>query len=131
MPEPISKENAEHYVWGEDCDGWHLLKSPALSVIQERVPSGASEVRHLHQRAQQFFFVLSGKAHLSVGEACHVLEPGRGCHVPSDVPHQLSNEGPEPLEFLVISAPMAHGDRVVVEARTQQGAAADSAKPRG
>jgi len=21
----ISKENAEHYVWGEECDGWNLL----------------------------------------------------------------------------------------------------------
>ena len=22
----ISMENAEHYIWGEVCDGWHLLK---------------------------------------------------------------------------------------------------------
>ncbi len=21
----ISIENAEHYIWGENCDGWHLL----------------------------------------------------------------------------------------------------------
>lgn len=23
----ISKETAEHYVWGEICDGWHLVKT--------------------------------------------------------------------------------------------------------
>ena len=34
----ISKKNSEHYAWGGVCDGWHLLKSPVLSVIQERVP---------------------------------------------------------------------------------------------
>ncbi|PKF76460.1 cupin domain-containing protein, partial [Vibrio sp. vnigr-6D03] len=33
----ISRENAEHYVWGERCDGWHLVKSTSLSVIQEKV----------------------------------------------------------------------------------------------
>ncbi len=22
----VSRENAEHYRWGDDCDGWHLVK---------------------------------------------------------------------------------------------------------
>lgn len=34
----ISKANAEHYLWGGDCDGWHLVKSQGLSVIHERMP---------------------------------------------------------------------------------------------
>jgi hypothetical protein len=25
----VSRENAEHYRWGDDCDGWHLVKSEA------------------------------------------------------------------------------------------------------
>ena len=36
-------DTAEHYTWGGVCDGWHLLKDPTLSVIQERVPPGAGE----------------------------------------------------------------------------------------
>lgn len=36
----ISKANAEHYLWGGDCDGWHLVKNQNLSVIHERMPSG-------------------------------------------------------------------------------------------
>ncbi len=109
----ISQENAEHYLWGEGCEGWHLLKSPGLSVIQERVPAGRAEVRHYHQQAQQFFFVLSGIARLEVdGRHLH-LTAGQGCQVPAGAPHQLINEGPQPLEFIVISAPMAHGDRVL------------------
>jgi len=60
--EAISRKNSERYSWGGGCDGWHLLKSPALSVIQECVPPGGTETRHVHQQAQQFFFVLSGEA---------------------------------------------------------------------
>ena len=33
----ISRENAEHYVWGEICDGWHLVKDAKLSVIEEQM----------------------------------------------------------------------------------------------
>lgn len=51
----ISIENAGHYIWGDGCDGWHLLKTDALSVIQERVPAGKAETLHFHRRAAQFF----------------------------------------------------------------------------
>lgn len=54
-----SEKNSEHYVWGGDCDGWHYLKSDALSVIKERVPAGRSEIRHFHKFAEQFFYILS------------------------------------------------------------------------
>lgn len=36
----VSIENGEHYTWGEGCDGWHLAKTPGLSVIRERVVVG-------------------------------------------------------------------------------------------
>ncbi|AZZ90251.1 cupin domain-containing protein [Hahella sp. KA22] len=108
----VSKDNAEHYIWGERCDGWHLVKSPTLSVIQERVPSGCAEVRHLHQKAEQFFFVLSGVATLEVGGETYTLHPHQGKHVPAGVPHQLRNESPEDIIFTVTSTPPSHGDRV-------------------
>jgi hypothetical protein len=43
----VTLNNAEHYIWGEGCDGWHLLKGDDLSVIQERVPPGNFETKHL------------------------------------------------------------------------------------
>ena len=24
----VSIDNAEHYIWGDQCDGWHLARSP-------------------------------------------------------------------------------------------------------
>ncbi len=112
----VSKENAEHYQWGDQCDGWHMVKSQGLSVIQERVPPGCSEIRHLHKKSEQFFFVLSGCATLEVnGEICELKE-SQGLHVPSNTPHQLINRGKTDLHFIVTSTPPSHGDRVEVRA---------------
>ncbi len=56
------KKSSEHYTWGQNCDGWHLLKTNSLSVIQERMPPNTSEALHYHQKAQQFFYILLGQA---------------------------------------------------------------------
>ena len=57
---PISTANADHYSWGGQCDGWHLVRAQGLSVIEERMPPGTAEVKHWHTRARQFFYVVSG-----------------------------------------------------------------------
>lgn len=107
----ISVDNAKHYHWGNGCEGWHLVQSAALSVIQERVPPGCSEQRHYHRKAEQFFFVLEGQAILEVAGTEHKLTPQQGLHVPAAVPHCLSNRSDEPLIFTVTSTPPSHGDR--------------------
>lgn len=108
----VSVNNTEHYTWGGKCHGWHLAKTPGLSVIQESVPFGCSEVRHYHERAEQFFYVLSGTATIEVAEELYQLQSGEGVHVVAGVPHKLSNQQPEDLVFLVVSTPPSHGDRV-------------------
>ncbi|MGI2178377.1 cupin domain-containing protein [Shewanella frigidimarina] len=106
-----SIEASEHYVWGGNCDGWHLVMSENLSVIQERVPSGSSEVRHLHNKTEQFFFILVGTASLEVAGITYVLRASEGFHVPAGVPHTLSNQHEQALDFLVVSTPPSHEDR--------------------
>lgn len=107
-------DNAEHYKWGENSDGWHLLKSDGLSVIQERVPVGEQECRHYHNHSQQFFYILVGTAQMEIAGVIHQVVAGSGIHVPAGEPHQLKNNGTDELEMLVISQPMSHGDRVIV-----------------
>lgn len=109
----ISKDTAPHYLWGGNCDGWHLVRNEALSVIQERVPPGGAEVRHFHEHARQFFFVLRGSATLEVGGTVHVLTTQQGVEIEPGVAHRLSNDSIEELEFLVVSQPPSHGDRVL------------------
>jgi mannose-6-phosphate isomerase-like protein (cupin superfamily) len=113
QPRPVSRATAEHYNWGDQCDGWHLVKDEQFSVIEEQMPPGACEVLHYHGRAQQFFFVLSGEAVMEV-EGCGIrLTACEGLHILPGVPHQLRNESKEPVHFLVISQPPSHGDRIV------------------
>lgn len=109
--EPISITNAEHYVWGSGCDGWHLLKHSDLSVIQERVPPSCGEVRHYHAKARQYFFVLKGRALLEFSDHVVSFGAGEGVHVPPGVPHRFANVGSETVEFLVVSSPTTVGDR--------------------
>jgi mannose-6-phosphate isomerase-like protein (cupin superfamily) len=111
----ININTAPHYTWGGNCDGWHLVRTPDLSVIQERVPPGGQETRHAHSRARQFFFVLSGEAVLELDGERHIVAAQSGLEVPPGAPHQLRNETASDLWFVVISQPMAQGDRIGVE----------------
>jgi mannose-6-phosphate isomerase-like protein (cupin superfamily) len=108
----VTLASAEHYTWGNACDGWHLLQRGDLSVIQERVPPGAAESIHHHARARQFFFVLKGEGAMLMDGTEFVLPAGSGLEVPPGVPHQFCNRSGEDVAFLVISAPPSHGDRI-------------------
>lgn len=107
--------NAEHYQWGQVCDGWRLLNRSDLSVIQERIPPGAGEITHFHQRARQLFFVLSGTLRIQLGEQHFQLSTSDSLEVPPGVRHRVRNEGSVDATFLVVSAPTTQGDRVNVE----------------
>jgi quercetin dioxygenase-like cupin family protein len=108
---PVDTTNAEHYRWGDVCDGWHLLKTANLSVIQEFVPPGASEVKHVHALAHQFFYVLSGTATLEFDAQFHEVRAGQGIHIAAGLAHRFANKGDVGVSFLVISSPTTVGDR--------------------
>jgi mannose-6-phosphate isomerase-like protein (cupin superfamily) len=108
---PVSVATAEHYAWGDGCDGWHLVRALNLSVIQERMPPGAAELRHRHATARQFFFVLAGELRIEVEGAVHTLRPRDGLEVTAGLAHEVRNDGPVTAEFLVVSQPPTHGDR--------------------
>jgi mannose-6-phosphate isomerase-like protein (cupin superfamily) len=113
-PMPIDRQSAEHYTWGTVCDGWHFLKGADLSVIQERVPPGAGEVRHFHSRARQFFYVLAGTATLEFTSHTVTFSAGQGAHVPPTTEHRFCNRSAEDVVLLVISSPTTAGDRTNV-----------------
>ncbi len=108
----VSKKSAEHYRWGSGCDGWHLLKTDQLSVIEESMPAGCCENRHFHQKAQQFFYVLSGSLVIETNGTDHEIVEGAAFHVAAGMQHQVFNRSDEVAKFLVISNPKSHGDRI-------------------
>ena len=77
----ISRSSAPHYAWAKACDGWRLIDTPGLTVVEERVPPGAEEMRHYHNEARQFFYVLSGTAVVGTEEREHQIPAGSGIEV--------------------------------------------------
>jgi len=107
--------NAEHYRWGQVCDGWRLLDRSDLSVIQERIPPNAGEITHYHQRARQLFYVLVGELQIQIAEQLYRLCPGDSLEVPPGDRHRVHNAGEVDAIFLVVSAPTTQGDRINVD----------------
>jgi mannose-6-phosphate isomerase-like protein (cupin superfamily) len=91
------------------------VRAESLSVIEERMPAGASEVRHFHRRARQFFYVLEGSLHVEVEERHHQLRAGEGLEIPPDAAHQVRNAEGNAVRFLVVSQPPSHGDRELAQ----------------
>lgn len=117
-PGIASIESCEHYLWGDGCDGWHLLKRDDMSVIQERVPPGKSEASHVHKLSRQFFFVLEGEATIVTEARTIVLAKHQGIEVPPGTLHRFCNESSADVAFLVMSVPKSHGDRYEVGAKS-------------
>jgi mannose-6-phosphate isomerase-like protein (cupin superfamily) len=113
----VSTKSAEHYKWGgprgDDCDGWHLVKTPELSVIEEFMPARTNEVRHSHVHARQFFFVLEGELTLEVERHDFVLQAGEGIEISPGQQHQALNRSATPVRMIVTSQPPSHGDRIL------------------
>jgi mannose-6-phosphate isomerase-like protein (cupin superfamily) len=113
MNKATSITTAEHYNWGEVCDGWRLVATPELSVIEERMPPGSREQRHHHERARQFFYTLAGTLTMEIEGREYSLRAGEGIEVHPGQKHQALNRETVGARFLVISQPPTQGDRVV------------------
>jgi mannose-6-phosphate isomerase-like protein (cupin superfamily) len=113
----VSTKNAEHYKWGgaqgTDCDGWYLVATPELSVIEELMPTGTSEVRHYHVKSRQFFYVLAGVFTIEIEHHDFVLHAGEGIEVSPGQAHCAKNLSTGDVRILVTSQPPSHGDKVL------------------
>ena len=115
LPSPVSRESAEHYTWGENCDGYFLLKQAEVHVIEERMPPGTSEQAHWHERARQLFYVLEGELTMRFGDRDVRVLCGSALEIDPGTVHQARNDSGEDVRFLVISVPPSRGDRKATE----------------
>lgn len=101
----MSKTNrsvAPHYLWAEICEGWRLLDSEDLSVIEELMPSQTKETRHVHKRANQLFYMLAGTLTIVLDGQIQELTPSDALNVQPGQTHQARNDHQtEPARFLV------------------------------
>jgi mannose-6-phosphate isomerase-like protein (cupin superfamily) len=109
-----NKQNTEHYFWGNKCEGFHLVKTDNLSVIQEIMPPNTSEKLHYHNNSQQFFYILKGTATFEIEQEIFTVKKGNGIYIKSKIKHKIQNLQSKSLEFLVISQPTTRGDRIEI-----------------
>ena len=109
-----TKQNSEHYFWGEKCDSWVFHQSKNLVVKNEIMPPKTSEKLHFHEFAQQFFYILKGIATFYINEEKFLVKEKQGISILPMQKHFIANENAEILEFLVISSSPTENDRVLV-----------------
>jgi mannose-6-phosphate isomerase-like protein (cupin superfamily) len=101
-----------HYFWGkEQSQGWVFVDEKSLSVKLERMAGHSSESSHVHQYAQQFFFILKGQAVFEIENDRYQVLASEGIQVPAGKKHRILNESDQELEFLLSSGPTTTGDR--------------------
>lgn len=115
ITEKVNIKNSEQYVWGNSCRGWYFLKKENLAVIRETMPPGTTERLHYHKKSLQFFFIISGEAKIEVEGKNILLLSGEGITIEPGLIHCIKNPGNSELEFLVISQPESHNDRINIE----------------
>ncbi|WP_186644202.1 GNAT family N-acetyltransferase [Fluviispira vulneris] len=113
----LSKRIVENYKWGNNCDGWKFIDRKDLAIILEKIPVNCSEKAHFHKNATQFFIIQTGKAKIIANHKEYILNPQEGLEIESFTLHSVQNYGDTDLEFILISSPKAHGDRIDVSYR--------------
>ena len=107
--------NSDHYTWGEICDGWNFVQTENLSVIREKMPKGTQEKKHFHRSTFQFFYILSGEATFEIDEKLYIIGENQGITIKPKERHRIINKTDSELNFIVISNPPSHGDRIDIE----------------
>ncbi len=79
------------------------------------MPSGTFEIKHYHNKSRQFFYILNGEASMETTEGIFILRENEGIEIPPMMPHKILNNSDADLNFIVVSVPKSHGDRVVLE----------------
>jgi mannose-6-phosphate isomerase-like protein (cupin superfamily) len=95
--EKATKTDSGHRFWFVDkefIDG-RTLK---LSAVK---PHGATHPPHAHE-ADEFFFILEGKAKFYLDGKTKVVGAYTSLYCPANVPHGISNAGDTELKYLVI-----------------------------
>lgn len=113
--EKINRAAALHYFWKKVCEGWHLVERDDLSIIAEKMPPRTAEDMHYHQKTWQFFYVLSGQATMRFSNHTLLLNTGVGVEIEPGEAHQMCNCSDTEIEFLTVSMPKSHGDRIPVK----------------
>jgi transcriptional regulator with XRE-family HTH domain len=114
LPRPtlLRREARQHVLWGHLGRKALLTPKPfhALEVVAVAFDPGGStgDEPYTHGDSEELLLVLSGRAHVQLGEEVYDLRAGDSVHYRSSTPHRVSNPGAEPAEVLFVISPPSY-----------------------
>ena len=95
---------------GEDTigDGSSLIKaSPKTGTqgvvfVEDTMPPSSTSGIHVHLEADEFFYVLEGTGHISLGADEHEISAGDMIFVPVGTDHKITSSDGEPLHVIFV-----------------------------
>ncbi len=105
--------STEYYSWGENCKAWNLANLNGMIIKEEIMPPHTEEEYHAHEKADQFFYIISGVASFLINDKELKLVARECIQIPPLSFHQISNKENKDLQFLVISNPSTDNDRIL------------------
>ncbi|EIY5082333.1 MULTISPECIES: cupin domain-containing protein [Klebsiella/Raoultella group] len=77
----------------------------SISIIQGFVGPGGGPIWHLHEDADEIFYVLDGQLTVRAGENIFQANPGDFVYVPKGIYHQFRNNSIKPIKILLMFSP--------------------------
>ena len=77
----------------------------AYCVCEMTTMPGEGVPRHVHDRDEEFYYILEGAYEMQAGDQRFTAETGSLVVIPRDVPHQFRNAGEVPARALMIFRP--------------------------
>ena len=77
----------------------------AYCVCEMTTLPGDGVSRHVHDRDEEFYYILEGAYEMQAGDEWFKAEAGSVVVIPRDVPHQFRNAGKVPARALMIFRP--------------------------
>ena len=88
----------------------HIGGTSNHSFAHVVVPRGKMSPRHYHKVLEETYYILNGKARMVIDGHEFTLSPSQSCLIMPGEVHQVFNDAPDALEFLVVCAPPCTAD---------------------
>src|ERR1041384_4285308 len=82
-----------------------LQTEGAYCVCEMTTMPGEGVSRHVHDRDEEFYYILEGAYEMEAGDERFTAEAGSVVVIPRDVPHEFRNAGKVPARALMIFRP--------------------------
>ncbi len=85
------------------------------SLAEARLPPGAATAAHYHPNTEEIYYIVSGKAEMTLADTSREVGPGDAIAIPPGQVHTIRNTGDKDLYLLCCCAPAyEHEDTVMV-----------------